>query len=72
MASLIFASLCTEADERKQTLPVLYICTHSVSGATLRWPDHLVERARFVSHENLLYNDQAEVPSTLNATGDLL
>lgn len=25
-----------------------------------------------LKHENLLYNDQAEVPFPLNATGDLL
>lgn len=47
-ALLILCRLCTQTDERKETLPKLYIRTYSVWGSTLRWPDHLVERAGFV------------------------
>lgn len=49
------------------------VCTYSFSGATLRWPDHLVEKSGLceaLKHGNLLYNGRAGVPSTLNATGE--
>lgn len=66
-----------EVNERKETLAMDYIRTHSTSGALckhLRWPGHLVVGGGFVSsgkHENLpCSHDRAGVPFTLSAAGD--